>query len=883
MKHCILILISLLLFGCTNSRKKHPIVIGFSQCISSDAWRNEMNNEIFTEAGLILSHDVQIVYRDAHENTALQISQIRGLIEQNVDVLMVSPNESNPLTQIVEEAYNKGIPVVVLDRNINSNLYNVFIGGNNIMVGRLAGELSLNKLNEKNISQPNILTITGLEGSSPARDRYLGFMEIMAKQNITPKVLKADWNKDTAKKLLDSLNKVDYKNYDLIFAQNDEMARAASETYAGLDAKPIIIGVDGLATENGGLQMIINGHIDGTISYPPSGGKAVQAAFNLAIGKHVEKFNYEKIFKIDKSNALSLYNEALRVKEQQQKLKSLITNYDSLSLDIEEKNQVILWISILTGLLFVSVWVSLYTTKQKQKVNRLLLNKQTVINQQNKEIASNRDQLISALKQMEEMGERKSQFFSNISHEFKNLIALMSLDLEKVESDDNTKSRLKRYLSMINSNLNRLLSFKNLDTYDYPIEFKFGDIGMKLNQITENFKIAIQAKNLEFEYKPKRIFAEYDSDALDKIISNLLSNAIKYTNKGKIMVGIEELNDTIKITVKDTGIGIPVEDQVKIFDRHQRALTNNEDTQSYGIGLNFCKSLTILMNGDLVVNSELGKGSTFTITLPKNQYLERRKEKTTINSDKTKPTIIVAEDNSRIRLRIEQILENYYNVITANNGLEAYKLINYHQPDLVVSDILMPGLDGIELSQKLFNNPATIHIPIILLTAIQGEGIRIKGYETGADAFLTKPFSSETLLARIENLIQKHKNSKKNLLVSKEVHSRSNVDEKFIKEVNNYLLDRVSDNNFKIEDILPHLGMSRSKFYRKLKELTGMSPVEYFRKLRLDYSVQILLKSNFSISEISYKVGFSDIKYFTKIFQKEYKMTPSEYREMYSA
>jgi signal transduction histidine kinase/CheY-like chemotaxis protein/AraC-like DNA-binding protein len=840
-----------------------------------------MNNEIFTEADLIVSHNVNVLYKDAKADNLLQIKQVEELVNNGIDVLMISPNESEPLTPIVESVRARGIPVVVIDRRISSENFDAFIGGNNLSVGRLAGEMSVDLLLEKDIRSPKILSVTGLEGSSPAQERQFGFEEVLSANQLDTDVVKSDWKKQTARKLLDSINKINYKYYDLIFAHNDEMASSASEIYSNSTKKPIIIGVDGLATNGGGLEMVINNKIDGTVSYPPSGAKALRLAFDLALGKSVNKYNYENIFKIDQRNASTLYNEALRVRSQQQKLKSLIENYDSLSLDIEEKNQVILWISILSGLLFISVWLSFFFLYQKNRANNLLRTKQEVINHQNKEISQNRDQLISALKQMEEMSEMKTQFFSNISHEFKNLLALMSLDLDKVVADSSTKSRLTRYLSMINSNLNRLLSYKNLNSDEYPIELKYGDLSETVKEVAMNFKLSIEAKKLKFNVEAPPVFTDYDADVIQKVLSNIISNAIKYTKKGSISIRLFEDDKLIYITIADTGIGIPENEIPKIFERHKRSSLSGEDKDSYGIGLHFCKSLISLMNGKITVSSKLNKGSAFTISLPVKPELENLQKKTHKEIDKSKPTVFIAEDNPHILARIVQILEENYNVLFENNGIDAYKQINYHHPDIVISDILMPGMDGIQLCQKLFDNPSTINIPVLLLSAVQGDEIRTQGYKTGADAFLSKPFSSETLLSRVENLLKKSIKTKTTSKISVQVNSKSDEDNKFLTAISDYLYENISEYNFKIEDLLSELGMSRSKFYRKLKSLTKLSPNDYIRKIRLDYASQILIKADFSIAEVAYKVGFTDVKYFSKIFKKEFNVTPSEYRDKF--
>lgn len=879
-----LLLFSALFFGCI-SPKKEKITIGFSQCLSNDAWRQVMNSEVFTEANLIDDDNIEVIYRTADGNNDKQIKQIEELVDQGVDVLIISPNEAAPLTDIVGQTYKKGVPVIVVDRNINSNDFTAFIGGNNFEVGISAGTMALNKLEQRGLKKARILQITGLPGSSPAEQRQNGFNQnISNNSEHSIEILQADWHEETAFHKLDSLLQNEKKNYDLIFAHNDEMAHAAYRVTKKYSLDPIIIGVDGLITENGGVPMILNNMIDGTISYPTGGDLAVRTAINVLRGKPVEKYNYLSTFAIDGRNAETLFHEGIRLQNQKDKLRNLIVRNDDLNLNIERQSDVIYLSMVFIFLLLATSGIVFYFFYHKNRANKMLIAKQEVIDNQNQYIKQQRDHLLTAVKKMEELTEVKTSFFTNISHEFKTLLTVVKLDIDKLSGSDSSVHHLKNNITKLTKTLNQLLHFQNVETPDFPVNFEYGNISLLIKEIAENLKPSAENKNLEWAVEAPNVFCDFDRDIMEKILTNIIHNAIKYTEVGSIKIILKKEGDFVIIKICDTGIGIPEDEKAKIFERFEHSSISDFSEDSSGIGLDFSMNLILMHEGNIEVKSTEGEGSTFIVTIPAKQKIVRTIDvsKTVEKAQSLKPKILVVEDTVQLRERIKEILAPDYNIIEAEDGIDGYDKACYHHPDLIISDLLMPRMDGIEFSQKVFSNPIVMATPLILLSAVSSDESIIRGYKIGADDYITKPFNPDTLKARVKNLLEKRAASKNRIKTGIEaVESLGEKDEAFLNKIKEAVFENITNQDFKIEEIVKKIGMSRSKFYRKVKDITGLSPVKYLRKVKLEYAAQVILKSDNTISEVAFQAGFSDVKYFTKCFLKEFEIYPSEYRKKF--
>ena len=400
----------------------------------------------------------------------------------------------------------------------------------------------------------------------------------------------------------------------------------------------------------------------------------------------------------------------------------------------------------------------------------------------------------------------------------------------------------------------------------------------------------------------------FDQDKLEKILFNLMSNAFKFTpEKGSILVSVNEIvKETektrwLEIIVKDTGIGIAKEKQEQIFERFFQAdLPHSVINQGTGIGLSIVKEFVRSHDGSISVVSEINQGSSFVVLIPikeihahtvmEEYHLPEElisiaaEEQHLIDSQSGQPkktTLLLVEDNEDFRFYLKDNLKLNYHVLEARDGSEGLKMTQRYLPDLIVSDVMMPLMNGLDLCKRIRSDRHLSHIPIILLTARMADDQELEGFEVGADDYITKPFNVEILQTRIKNLIHRralfHKDFRKHIEVKASDINITSMDEKLIQRAIKLVEDHISEPEFSVEDLSHELGMSRVYLYKKLLSLTGKSPLEFIRAIRLQQAAQLLEKSQLNVSEIAYKVGFNNPKYFAKCFKEEYKMLPSAY------
>lgn len=514
----------------------------------------------------------------------------------------------------------------------------------------------------------------------------------------------------------------------------------------------------------------------------------------------------------------------------------------------------------------------------------------------------------------------KIRFFTNVSHEFRTPLSLIITPLEKMLKQG-SKNDQHPQLQMIHRNakrllnlVNQLLDFRRMEVQKINLKPSYGNIVEFINEIFQSFNDLSEKKNIKFEFNStcEEFYTYFDKDKLEKIIFNLLSNAFKFTPEGghvEIDLGIENnLNPkepgqsdkgNITIQVKDTGIGIRKSKIDKIFDRF---FQSEEDgslvNYGSGIGLSLTKEFVQLHKGKIYVESEPGEGSTFKIVLPilsdpagesshthasyekLDEHL-KYEEETQSSGKSNKALVLLVEDNDDFRFYLKDNLSNKYSIIEAANGKEGLKQAIANLPDLIVSDIMMPEMDGLELCQQLKNEITTSHIPVILLTARMSEQKRTEGYETGADEYITKPFSFEILESRMKNLIlqrERIKNSfQKHFKIEPGEIGITSLDEKLIKKALEEVEKNMSNPEFSVEKLSRELGMSRVHLYKKLTALTGKTPIEFIRIMRLKRAAQYLEKSQLTVSEVAYEVGFNDPRYFSRYFKSEFGILPSQY------
>jgi len=512
-----------------------------------------------------------------------------------------------------------------------------------------------------------------------------------------------------------------------------------------------------------------------------------------------------------------------------------------------------------------------------------------------------------------EFDQLRIKFLTNLSHEFRTPISLIVGPVERLLSQE-AEAEKKQQLSMVKRNagrllnlVNQLLDFRKLDENELKLNLTAGNIISFIKDISESFKEIAEVKQIKF--KCSSSVTDYDTffdrDKLERILLNLLSNAFKFTSKGgTIEVAIEKgLEDNLKIIVSDTGMGMSEEVQDKIFDRFFQA-NESQDVlnQGSGIGLSIAKEFVRLHGGSIEVESEKGKGSVFTVLLPckpittpdqslplngtgtefgKNHLLPA--STTRKNGVSQKFTVLVIEDNDDFRHYLRDNLNPYYKIVEASDGKEGWQKILSAHPHVVVSDINMPGMDGIALSQKMKADRRTSHIPILLLTAIGGDANQLKGLETGASDYLTKPFNFEILNIKIRNLVALNHNLKETysrqinvVPTGVEVEVQSG-DELLLTKITQYIETNIDSPDLNVEELSKQLFMSRGSLYNKIVELTGEAPVEFIRSIKLKKAAQLLEKSDMKIAQVGYAVGFSSPNYFARAFKAKYNLSPSEY------
>ncbi|WP_170124448.1 hybrid sensor histidine kinase/response regulator transcription factor [Breznakibacter xylanolyticus] len=521
---------------------------------------------------------------------------------------------------------------------------------------------------------------------------------------------------------------------------------------------------------------------------------------------------------------------------------------------------------------------------------------------------------------IEELDQLKSQFFTNVAHEFRTPLSLIIDPLERLISDSPSLAKAQSYYSIMHRNAkrlfnlsNQLLDFRKMETGHMQLTKSVNDIVLTTKTVCSSFEIQALQRNINYTFQTKfdGLLVSFDPDKFDKILYNLISNAFKYTpDNGEITVELaladnKETNSTLEITVRDNGIGIAAESLDKVFDIFYQADNSKEyKDKGYGVGLAFTKELVILHGGIITVESEPGIGSCFKISFPYipihenlspssdenvmsstsgDEGLSSGKDEATTPVDKSKsaPVVLLVEDNNDIRNYLANELSSNYLIYESSNGLDGFDKAIDCLPDLIISDVMMPGMTGIELCKKIKTDERTSHIPVILLTARQSEEYIVEGYQTGADAYITKPFSTVVLHSRINNLIESRQKLRemfgKGSFIDPKILANNVTDEAFIKKVMKIIEDNLSETDFDTETLATKLKMSRALLYKKIKVLTNQTVHDFVTTIRMNKAAELLLAGEYSISEVAYKVGFTVVGNFSRSFTKQFGLNPTNY------
>ena len=908
------LILSCLLVTVTNSCKKadktSQYTIGFSQCIGSDLWRKTMLDEMKME--LSLHPGAKFIYSDANGNSQRQIQQVKNMVDEGIDLLIISPNEAQPLTGVVEQTYNKGIPVIVIDRKTSSELYTAYVGADNYQIGKMAGEYLGSLLKNKG----NILEIMGLPGSSPAIERDRGFADGLKKfgnVHITAQVY-GDWLKDHAKNQLQQIIP-SLKNIDAVFAHNDVMAQGARQVLnqARLNKNIKVVGVDALPGEGGGLQMIGSRVIDASMLYPTGGKEAITTAFKILNKEPFQKENILQTLVIDSTNVQLMKLQWNRINSQQTDIlrqQALLAEQEQ----VYNSQQVVLNIIVITLVLaIVFGGLAFYSLMENRKINKALEAK-------NFEILEQRNQLIEMSARAEAATEAKLNFFTNISHEFRTPLTLILSPVEDMMRNEKLNIVAGKSLKLMHRNVfrllrlvNQLIDYRKIEYDKQPLNATSNNIIEFVRDILDSFQHTAQKRNINLSLitKEPKMMVWFDVNMLDKVFFNLLSNAFKFTgDNGRIQVSIAKNDETVDITVQDNGSGMELNEAEHVFDQFYQA--ESATSKGSGLGLSLSKEIINLHKGTIEVSSKKWQGTIFTIQLRLgNEHLhipntsadikheantwekakiyisdleeENNTSAIDLSSLPKEQSILIIEDNSDLLHYLTGKLGDQYEIFVADNGKNAISMAFEHVPDLIISDVVLPGASGKEIAECLKTDMRTSHIPIILLTAQNSVEQQINGIRSMADAYITKPFNYDYLLAAVENLIKNRALLKEHFTSDISPAGRlpisKSLDKKFLSDFSGIVEQNLGNENFNVDDICKAIGISRVQLYRKVKALLGCSISDYILNRRLKKAKYLLNNESYSIAEVTYLVGFSTPNYFSTVFKNKYGCTPSEFKK----
>ena len=902
----------LMISSCSSTKKEKEYTIGFSQCLNAgkDNWRKTMLDEMKRE--LSFHNNIHFIYKEADGNSQKQISQIDSLLQQHIDLLIVSPNEAKPLTPVVEKAYGARIPVVLVDRKIESQKYTAFVGASNYEVGQTAGRYAVSLLK----GAGSLIEIAGLQAGSPFIDRHNGFMDIISKDPGIKYIKKIQDNTIDYLQNLDSTI-AQNKDADLIFAQSDYLAHNGYEAAkkAGTQNKIKIIGIDGLPTPGGGMDMVKNNLITATVLYPTGGQEAIQTAINILEGKPYQKEKRLLTTVIDSTNVRIMQLQNDKMIAQQRDIDRRQQMIEQQAAITHNQSIIIYTVSISLALALILGLISFFSLQENKKIN-------TQLALQNEEILNQRNQLIELSKKAHEASEAKITFFTNISHEFRTPLTLILAPLEEMKNNTRLDHTSRQYVGLIQKNtirllklINELMDFRKIESDKMQLRASENDVVQFIDELIGSYKALAKKRNIDLRLiaKQRSLSLWFDASMLDKVIFNLLSNAFKFANdNGFIYVTVDknEVKKTAVITIEDNGIGMSTEVAEHAFDLFYQGKTIGQPGS--GLGLSLSKELIRLHQGNITVQSAVGKGTLFTITLPlgrahlnnneitdeqpveqkmyhDERIFARATEEIAAGIQNTAPettpdnTVLIIEDNQELRNYLVQKLCNNYQIIEAENGTAAIQLAFDNVPDLIVSDVALPGKDGFAITNILKTDVRTSHIPIILLTAKSDIQHQIEGMKNKADAYIVKPFNfqflEETMKSIMKNreILRAHYTSELPIKLNSETPKK--LDKKFINDFTSLIESNISNDAFTVDDICTAIGISRVQLYRKVKALLGVNVNEYILNARLQKAKYLLQNEDLTIAEIAYQVGFSSQAYFATVFKNKLSVTPSEYKE----
>ncbi|MEQ3164115.1 substrate-binding domain-containing protein [Parabacteroides goldsteinii] len=902
-RFCLLICILSLTISCKREGEK-KFVVGVSHSSINDSWRKAMVLDMQVKASEYPGLTLQI--KDAGEDNDTQIKQIREFIKQRVDLVIISANESEPVTTAAVEAFRAGIPTIIIDRKIYSEEYTTFIGADNYEIGRAAG-LFINSLLKK--KKTTIVEVWGREGSSSARDRHNGFSDaLIHNDNVILKTVYGRWHAKETKENIAALGLFD--DIDIVYAHNDPMALAAREAIMEIDPLAVkrikFIGIDALPGKGKGIEAVSNGYLTASFVYPTGGTTAIKVAWQILNGQPVSKQYALTSALIDKENAGTLYLQTEQLADYQEQIEKQRNNLEEMLSEYRFLQNSVGLILLLLGVVGL---LALYVIHIFRKVQR----KNYELKRTNIQVEQQRGELAVANRKIEQATTRKLQFFTNVSHEIKTPLTLILGPLNKISKELPPDSPLADDIHIIKKNADRLkrvvsqlLDFRKVESNKMDMRVAEIDLVTFIEDISSYFDNMAQSKQIQysFQHDVSSVMLWVDTDKMEKILANLLSNAFKFTpDGGTVIIRLQDHAGYVILSVEDNGKGIQPQNLSSVFDQFFTA----DHLTGTGIGLHLTHEFVGMHKGSIRVESEPGKRTVFLVELPKGKShfdescvfapsvtelssgvanLDTREMDEIVNRTYDY-TILIVEDDPDINAYLQKELKPNFRILTAENGLVAVDILAKENVSLVISDVMMPEMNGYELCKRIKSDIVFSHIPVILLTALSDDKQRMYGIASGADEFIQKPFNIEEVKLRIVRLLEERarlRNAFAQELQSPaasglKTDKAESMDELFMRKFMALIEESYPDSNFSIEKASEMLGLSRVHLYRKVKELTGVTPTDFLRNYRLKQAAALLRQKDCNVNEAAYATGFSSPPYFSKCFKAVYNITPTEYQE----
>ena len=902
-RFCLLICILSLTISCKREGEK-KFVVGVSHSSINDSWRKAMVLDMQVKASEYPGLTLQI--KDAGEDNDTQIKQIREFIKQRVDLVIISANESEPVTTAAVEAFRAGIPTIIIDRKIYSEEYTTFIGADNYEIGRAAG-LFINSLLKK--EKTTIVEVWGREGSSSARDRHNGFSDaLIHNDNVILKTVYGRWHSKETKENIAALGLFD--DIDIVYAHNDVMALAAREAIMEIDPLAVkrikFIGIDALPGKGKGIEAVSNGYLTASFVYPTGGTTAIKVAWQILNGQPVSKQYALTSALIDKENAGTLYLQTEQLADYQEQIEKQRNNLEEMLSEYRFLQNSVGLILLLLGVVGL---LALYVIHIFRKVQR----KNHELKRTNIQVEQQREELAVANRKIEQATTRKLQFFTNVSHEIKTPLTLILGPLNKLSKELPPDSPLADDIHIIKKNADRLkrvvsqlLDFRKVESNKMDMRVTEIDLITFIEDVSSYFDNMAQSKQIQysFQHDVSSVMLWVDTDKMEKILANLLSNAFKFTpDGGTVTIRLQDHAGYVILSVEDNGKGIQPQNLSSVFDQFFTA----DHLTGTGIGLHLTHEFVGMHKGSIRVESEPGKRTVFFVELPKGKShfdescvfapsvtelssgvanLDTREMDEIVNRTYDY-TILIVEDDPDINVYLQKELKPNFRILTAENGLVAVDILAKENVSLVISDVMMPEMNGYELCKRIKSDIVFSHIPVILLTALSDDKQRMYGIASGADEFIQKPFNIEEVKLRIVRLLEERarlRNAFAQELQSPaasglKTDKAESMDELFMRKFMALIEESYPDSNFSIEKASEMLGLSRVHLYRKVKELTGVTPTDFLRNYRLKQAAALLRQKDCNVNEAAYATGFSSPPYFSKCFKAVYNITPTEYQE----